>query len=72
MNEDCIEISLFYLLYFLKNKPSKSIMVASGRYIVLNDSAHAKMVMKMDLIFYDFFKGFKDVWMSSRWPIYDC
>ena len=62
---DCVEISRPYLLKFPRNKPSKSVTVAlrrvwSSRFIVLNDSANPKMVIKMYIsIFSDFFKGFR-------------
>ena len=47
LNEDCIKISLAYLLYFPKNNPSNSVAVGPGRFIVLNDSARSKFAVKM-------------------------
>ena len=36
----------FYILEFPRNKPSKTVMVGPGQFIVLNDSASPKMFMK--------------------------
>ena len=47
-----------YLLLFPRNKPSKSVTVGSDRFIVLNDSASPKMVMKMYFNFVDYLKSF--------------
>ena len=49
-NRYCINISLPYILYSLRNKPSKSVSVGSGRFIFLNDLASPKRVIK---IYYD-------------------
>ena len=68
LNKDCAKMLRPYLLNFPRNDSSKSIIVAAGRFIVLNDSASPKMVKKINLIF---FKGLRTVWMSSRRPIYD-
>ena len=38
MNENCVNILRFYLLYFPTNKPPNSITIGSGRFIFLNDS----------------------------------
>ena len=43
-----------YLLYFPINKTSKNITVGPGRFIVLNDSASPKMVMKAYFNFFRF------------------
>ena len=50
--------SLF--LFFPRNKPSMSDTIGSGRFNFL-----------FILIFPYFFKGFRAVWISSRWSIYD-
>ena len=55
MNKVCVKISRLYLSNFLRNKPSKSVTVGPGRFIVLNDSADPKMVIKLYFNFYDFF-----------------
>ena len=34
LNEDCVKISGLHLISFLRNKPSKSVTVGSGRSIV--------------------------------------
>ena len=41
------EISRPHLLYFPGNKPSKSVTIETGRFIVLNDSASLRMVVKI-------------------------
>ena len=68
-HEDCVKISRPCLSYFARNKPSNSDMVGLGQFIVLNDSASPKMVIKL---YFNFSKGFRAVWMSSRRPIYSC
>ena len=45
MNIDFVTILRSYLLYFPRNKHSKSVTVGSGKYIDLNDSASPKMVI---------------------------
>ena len=58
-NEDCVKISLLYLLYFLRNKLSKNVTVGSSRFIVSNDSAIVlKWSYKFISIFSDFLKRF--------------
>ena len=52
MNKGWIKMSHFYLSYFPRNKPSKSVTV---HFIVFNDSAGPKMFIKMYLNFSDFF-----------------
>ena len=47
LNEGCVKILRPYHLYFMRNKPSKKVTVRSGRFIVLNDSASLKMVIKL-------------------------
>ena len=42
LNKDCVKMSSPYLIYFMKNKPSNSVTVGSGRSIVLNDPASLK------------------------------
>ena len=44
----------------------------SDRFIILNDSASRKIIINNYLIFPNFFKRFRYVWMSLRRPIYDC
>ena len=44
-----------YLLYFSRNKPSKSVTVGSSRFIVLNDSARPKIVIQIYLHFFPIF-----------------
>ena len=66
LNEYWVKISIPYLIYFLINKPSKSLTVGSGLarpgwFGVLNDSASPKMVIKMYLRSFYFFKGFRAV-----------
>ena len=61
LNEDCVNILRPYLLYFPKNKPSQSVMVGRGRFIVLYDSASPEIVIKMYLNCFPFFKGFRAV-----------
>ena len=56
LNEDCVKISRSYLLLFTKNKPSKSVTVGSGWFIILNNSAIPKMVIKMFLDLFRFKK----------------
>ena len=53
LNEDCFKTPCSYLLYFPRNKPYKNVIVGSGRFIVLHDSASPKIVIKM------FFKIFE-------------
>ena len=73
LNEDFDKISPPYLLYFLRNKPLKSVTVGSGRSIILKDSARPKIVIKIYFnVFRSFFLCFRAVWMSSRLSIYDC
>ena len=55
-----------------RNNPSKSVTVGPGRFIVLNDSANSKIIMKIYFNFSDFLKAFWAAWMSSKHPIYDC
>ena len=43
------------VLISLSNKPSKSVMVGSGRFIILSDSAGLKMVIHIYLTFFRFF-----------------
>ena len=47
LNYDCDRISLPSRLYFQRNKPLKNVTVGPGRFIVWNDSASPKMIMKM-------------------------
>ena len=54
LNEVCVKNSRLYLLYFPRNKPSESVTVRvwlggawPARFIVLNDSASNKMVLKI-------------------------
>ena len=54
LNEDCVKMLCPYLLYFPRNKASKSVTVGSGRFIVLNNSASPKMVE----IYFNFFLFF--------------
>ena len=57
LNEDCVKFSRLYLLYFLRNMPSKSVMVGPSQFIVLNDSASPKMVICINFnFFFDFLK----------------
>ena len=70
LNEDCVKISGSYLLYFLRNKPSKSDTVGSGQvgpgqFIILNYSASPKMVIK---IYFNLFRFLKvlEVFECSR------
>ena len=44
LNEDCVKMSRSYLSYFQRKKPSKSVTVRPGRFIVLNNSTSPKMV----------------------------
>ena len=60
-NKDCFQISGSYLTYSPRNKPPKSVIVESCRFIVLNDSASPKMVIKIYFNFFRFCKGFKTV-----------
>ena len=46
--KDCVKISRPHFIHFLTNKPLKSVIVGSGWFIVLNDSASPKMVIKID------------------------
>ena len=46
LNEDCVKISRPYLLYFLRNKSSKSVTVGFGPFIILNDSTSPKVVIR--------------------------
>ena len=50
LNENRVKISRSYLLFFLINKPPKRVMVGLGQFIVLNDSASPKMVMKIIMV----------------------
>ena len=57
LNELCVKISRHYLLYFPpRNKPSKAVTVGPDRFIVSNDLASPKMVIKMHLHFSNFYK----------------
>ena len=49
MNKGSVKISRFYLQHFMRYKPSKSVTVGSGRFIVLNDSDNPK-------IYFNFFQ----------------
>ena len=49
LNEDFVKILRPCLLYFPRNKPTKSVMVGLGRFIVLNDSASPKMAIQIYL-----------------------
>ena len=40
--------------------------------IVLNDSASPEMVIKLYFNIFNFFIGFRAVWMTSKRPMYDC
>ena len=51
MYEDRVKLSRLYLLYFPKNKSSKSVIVRPGRFIV---SASPKMVIKLYFNFFLF------------------
>ena len=44
-----------YLLYFPRNRPSKSVTIGQGRFIVLNDSASPKRVVKIHFNFFRLF-----------------
>ena len=52
LNEDCVKVSGPYLIYFLRKKPSKSVTVGSGLFIVLSDSASPEMIIKL---YFNFF-----------------
>ena len=52
LNKDCVKISLPYLLYFPRNKLSKSVADEMSWFIVLNYSASPKMVK---IIYFNFF-----------------
>ena len=56
-----------YHLYFPRSKLSNSVTIGPGQFIVLNDSASPKMVIKLY-----FLKGIIAIWILSRLPIYDC
>ena len=60
-----------FLLYFLRNNSSKSVTVGLGRFIVLNDSASPKIVLKMYFNFSDIFLKvliyFNDVEATHKW-----
>ena len=56
LNENCVNISRPYILYFPRNKPLKTVTVEPGRFIVLNDSFRPKMVKQIYLNFSIFFK----------------
>ena len=55
-NKYYVKMSHNYLFYFLRNMPSKNVMV--GRFIVLNDSASSEMVIQ---IYFHFFRYFLKV-----------
>ena len=48
-----------YLLYFPKKNRQRALPVGPGRFIVLNDSASPKMIIKMYLIFFKVLKLFE-------------
>ena len=52
MNKGRVKILLLYLIYYRRYRPSKSVTVGTGRFIVLNDSASTNMVTKMYLNFF--------------------
>ena len=66
MNEDCVKISRYYLLYFLRNKLSKSVTVEPGQSgragSSFKCSASPKMVINFYFNFFRFIiKGFRAV-----------
>ena len=62
MNKDFVNISRPYLSYFPRNKSSKSFTVGPGQFTVLNDSASAKMIIKMDFNFFQFYFKILDLY----------
>jgi len=54
LNEDCVKISRSYLLYFPRDKPSKSVTDRPDRFIILNDRASPEMVIKIYLHFFPY------------------
>ena len=66
LNENCVYISCSYLSCFLRNKPSKSVTVGTGRFIILNYLASLKIVIKIGLNFSHFFKGLRAVRILTR------
>ena len=71
LNKSDVKILRLYLWSFPRNRPWKNVMVLSGRFIVLDDSANPKMIMTIYFNFFRlFFNGFKPVWMLSRWLMY--
>ena len=63
LNKDYIKIVRPYLLYFPRNKSSKSIMVESDRFAVVNDTASPIMVTQ---IYLDFFYRFIELFECRR------
>ena len=59
-----------YLLYLPRNKPSKSITVWPGLFILLNDSICPKMVIKVYFNFFRFFKKILELFECRRGDSY--
>ena len=55
LNKDCVKIPRPYFSYFPRNKPSKRVIVGSGQFLILNNSARPEMVIKMSIVFLQFF-----------------
>ena len=76
LNKDFVEITRPYLLYVLRNKPSKSVTVRSGlagpvhRFKRFSWSKNGHTFLSH--IFPIFFKGFRADLMSTDQSIYDC
>ena len=71
LNENCVIISrLFYLLYFPRNRPSKSVTIGPCRFIILNDSASPKMVINIYLKNYRCFSKVLELFECRRGNLY--
>jgi len=55
-----------YLIYLTRIKPSNSVNVGQAQFIVLNDSANLKMVIKMYLHFFRFFLKVLELFKCCR------
>ena len=59
LNECCAKIARTYILYFPRNKPSKSVAVGSGRSIALKYSASPKIVIGFRFFLVDVLERFE-------------
>ena len=69
LNSVKISRLFFDVTAYFRNKPERALRSGwpgPGRFIVLNGSISLKMVIE---IYFNCFKGYRAVWMSSRLPM---